>query len=279
MRLPNLNSLRMFDSAARHLNFRLAAEELHLTQGAVAQQVRRLEADLGHKLFYREARGLRLTDAGRSYQAPVRQAMDLIEQATRKLRPEEEQVTLSVPPSLASKWLVPRLPQFERDNPALQLRIVAEERLTDFTRDGFDIAIRQGGAPQEPGSRSACLSLLNLVAVAATELARDLPETPGLPDLIRFTLIQDGHRHWEHLLQQDGLKPAGRVLQFNQTSLAMDAAQNGQGIALVPKIFVADQPLHIVWQAPPMNDLGFYVVWPDRKNPARDRVADWLLSA
>ena len=142
MRLPNLNSLRMFDAAARHLNFRLAADELHLSQGAVAQQVRRLEADLGHKLFQRHARGLSLTDTGRSYHQPVRQALALIEDATNTLAPAEQRVTLSVPPSFASKWLVPRLPEFEAAHPGIELRVLAEEALSNFKRDGIDLAIR-----------------------------------------------------------------------------------------------------------------------------------------
>ncbi|HEU00956.1 MAG TPA: LysR family transcriptional regulator, partial [Aurantimonas coralicida] len=88
MRTPNLNALRMFDAAARHLNFRLAAEELNLTQGAVAQQVRRLEADLGQVLFHRKARGLALTETGESYHRPIFRALAIIDDATGKLRPE-----------------------------------------------------------------------------------------------------------------------------------------------------------------------------------------------
>lgn len=284
MRLPNLNTLRMFDAAARHLNFRRASEELNVTQGAVAQQVRRLEADLGQALFHREARGLRLTDAGRSYHPPVRRAMALIETATDQLRPVEDRITLSVPPSFAAKWLVPRLTRFEAENASLQLRILAEEKLTDFGRDAIDIAIRQGPAPTDPRLGSVCLSPLDLVAVAHPDLAATLPRSPGLPHLVHATLIQDGHRHWDRLLRQENLSAHGRILQMNQTSLAMDAAQNGQGIALVPRIFLSDPPPVIVWTAPPSDNLGFYVVWPNenvprRKAAARDTVVNWLLSA
>lgn len=276
MRLPNLNALRMFDAAARHLNFGRAAEELHLTQGAVAQQVRRLEADLGHKLFHRHARGLTLTDTGRSYHAPVSQALALVREATDKLAPAVQRVTLSVPPSFASKWLVPRLPEFEAAHPDIDLRIVAEESLTDFKRDGIDIAIRQGGKPQESGLNSALLSLVDLVAVAKADTALPLSEPPELADLAQLTLIQDGHRHWDMLLRQEGLEATGRMLQFNQTALAMDAALNGQGIALVPRIFLGGQPLDVLWQAPRLEDQGFYVLWPSAKGRAK-AVVDWLL--
>ncbi|WP_323775686.1 LysR substrate-binding domain-containing protein [Leisingera sp.] len=276
MRLPNLNALRMFDAAARHLNFGRAAEELHLTQGAVAQQVRRLEADLGHKLFHRHARGLTLTDTGRSYHAPVSQALTLVRDATDKLAPAVQQVTLSVTPSFASKWLVPRLPEFEAAHPDIDLRVVAEESLTDFKRDGIGIAIRQGGKPQEGGLNSALLSLVDLVAVGPQDMALTLGDTPDLADLAQYTLIQDGHRHWDLLLRQEGLNATGRVLQFNQTALAMDAAMNGQGIALVPRIFLGSQPLVVIWQAPRLGDQGFYVLWPSARGRAKT-VVDWLL--
>lgn len=277
MRLPNLNALRMFDAAARHLNFGRAAEELHLTQGAVAQQVRRLEADLGHKLFHRHARGLTLTDTGRNYHAPVRQALALIREATDMLAPAVQRVTLSVPPSFATKWLVPRLPDFEAAHPDIDLQVVAEGSLADFKRDSIDIAIRQGSKPQEGGLNSVLLSLVNLVAVARADVALTLPDSPKLADLAQLTLIQDGHRHWDLLLRREGLSATGRMPQFNQTALAMDAAVNGQGIALVPRIFLGSQPLEVVWQAPRLGDQGFYVLWPSAKGRAK-AVVDWLLS-
>lgn len=278
MRLPNLNALRMFDASARHLNFRLAAEELNVTQGAVAQQVRRLEADLGHKLFHREARGLRLTDTGRGYHIPIRKAMMLIERASSDLAMAEEQITISVPPSLASKWLVPRLTDFEQKHPGLHLRVVAEERVSDFRWDGIDLAIRQGHAPKDPEVRFTCLSLLNLVAVARDDVALTLGKSPDIKDLSRVTLIQDSHRFLDQLLHQYGLEPKGRVLRFNQTSLAMDAAMNGQGVTLIPRIFLGDHPLEILWRAPPQDDQGFYLIWPDRRNDTRDLVVNWLMS-
>jgi LysR family glycine cleavage system transcriptional activator len=276
MRLPNLNALRMFDAAARHLNFGRAAEELNLTQGAVAQQVRRLEADLGHKLFHRHARGLTLTDSGRSYHAPVTQALSLIRQATDALAPIVQRVTLSVPPSFAAKWLVPRLPAFEASHPGIDLRVVAEETLTDFKRDGIDIAIRQGERPQDTGVNVALLSRLDLVAIARPDVALTLGDSPDLRDLAPKTLIQDGHRHWDQLLRQAGLVATGRLVQFNQTALAMDAAMNGQGIALVPRIFLGDRRLKPLWQASLPNDQGFYVLWPNAKGQTQ-AVVDWLL--
>lgn len=280
MRLPNLNSLRMFDAAARHLNFRLAADDLNLSQGAVAQQVRRLEADLGHKLFQRHARGLSLTDAGRSYHQPIRQALELIEQATSALSPSEHKITLSVPPSFAAKWLVPRLPDFEAAHPNIELRILAEEALSDFKRDGIDLAIRLGTRPSDPELHTELLSPIDLVAVARLGVALTLGKDPSIEELAQSVLIQDGHYYWDQLLREAGLIATRRVLQFNQTALAMDAAMNGQGLALVPRIFLDGQPLQQIWQAPVIGDAGFFVVWPREKtrSATRQSVVGWILS-
>ena len=111
-RLPPLNALKAFEAAGRHLNFRLAADEIGVTHGAVAQHVRALEARVGVKLFKRLPRGLALTDEGRKYLAPVRRAFEMIAGATDELCPQQAELTISVTPSFASKWLVPRLGRF-----------------------------------------------------------------------------------------------------------------------------------------------------------------------
>lgn len=152
MRAPKLNALRMFDAAARHGSFRTAAEELHLTQGAVAQQVRGLEADLGVALFERKARGLSPTAEGARYHDAVRRALGIIDRATQALRPADTAVRLSVPPSFASKWLVPRLAGFAAAHPDILLDTTASETLTDFRRDGIDLAVRQGLPKHQMGS-------------------------------------------------------------------------------------------------------------------------------
>ena len=103
--MPPLNSLKAFEASGRHLNFRLAAEELGVTQGAVAQHVRSLENLLKIKLFNRHARGLSLTDEGRRYLPPVRRAFDMIVEATQNLAPREAVVTISATTSFATRWL------------------------------------------------------------------------------------------------------------------------------------------------------------------------------
>lgn len=284
MRMPNLNALRMFDAAARHLNFRMAAQELNLTQGAVAQQVRRLEADLGHKLFHRKARGLALTEIGRHYHAPIHSALSIIEDATQKLRPANTRITLSVTPSFASKWLVPRLAGFAHAHPDVDLHTVASELVSDFHSDGVDIAIRQGSPPFEPGLYTILLAPLDLRAVCSPAYAEEVGRCDRIEDFTRQKLIQDSHFFWEKLFDEAGTKAQSRMLQFNQTALAMDAAANGQGIALAPRILLDDEVskgnLVVLWRDVRVEQRGYYIVHPagSKPNAARDAVVDWALS-
>ena len=143
MRLPNLNALRMFDASARHLNFRLAAAELNVTQGAVAQQIRGLVTDLGEKLFHRLPRGLSLAGAGTRLHARIQDATAAFHSAPQYLR-------LSVPPSFAAKWLVPRLAGFQLAHLDINLDIVASETKAELGETA-DMAVRQGPAPSDPG--------------------------------------------------------------------------------------------------------------------------------
>ena len=284
MRQPNLNLLRTFDAAARHLNFRIAAEELNVTQGAVAQQVRRLEADLGFQLFYRKARGLTLTPVGRDYHGPVHRALSIIGEATQNLKPMSTWVTVSVTPSLASKWLVPRLAAFTASHPDIELRTVATEELANFQNDGVDLSIRQGRPPFGEGLRNKLLAPLNLCAVCSPDYAEAADRVNRVEDFAAHQLIQDSHSHWRALFERTGLPLPPRTLQFNQTALAMDAAANGQGVTLAPRLLVASDlaqgRLVELWQDRQPDESGFYIVCPKRPKPnrARDAVIEWALS-
>lgn len=163
-RLPPLNGLRAFEVAARHLNFRLAAEELGVTQGAVAQQVRGLEAQLGLQLFSRQNRALALTEAGRGYVANIRKAFELIADATEVLRPEPAHLTISVTPTFATRWLIPRLPDFNAAHPGIDLRIVASDRIANFQTDAVDLAVRYGRPPFGPGLTAELLFDQTIIA-------------------------------------------------------------------------------------------------------------------
>jgi LysR family glycine cleavage system transcriptional activator len=236
-----LNALRAFEAAARQLNFRLAAEELGVTQGAVAQHVRAREADLGIKLFARLPWAVALTEQGRSYAHQLRRAFEVVTQATIALRSEPLRLTISVSPTFASKWLIPRLPDFTQAHPDIELRILASESLANFRSDGVDIAVRQGGAPFAADIAADLLFEQNLVAVCSPRLLAHPPQPLLADDLDRFTLLSDTHDHWleftERALQRR-LSPAAKQLRFSQTSLAIDAAIAGQGVALAADFLV-----------------------------------------
>ena len=209
-RLPPLNALKAFEASGRHLNFRLAAEEAGVTQGAVAQHVRALEADFQVKLFDRLARGLALTEEGRKYHVPIQRAFDLIRDATEDLRPQQGVVTISVTPSFATKWLVPRLAQFTDANPDLNVQIVASPELANFQDDGIDLAVRQGHAPKGSGLVSAALFPSEFYAVCSPALLQGDHQLLTPEDLDHHTLLLDGHGLWPLFIEK-ALIPAAEI--------------------------------------------------------------------
>lgn len=287
-RLPPLNSLRAFEVAARHLNFRLAAEELGVTQGAVAQQVRGLEAELGLKLFDRLPRTLALTDSGRAYQANVRRAFELLAEATASLRPEPLHLTISVTPTFASKWLIPRLPEFAAAHPGIDLRISASERLANFQSDAVDLAVRYGSPPFGPGLVADLLFEQDLIGVASPQLLARFGTPKTAEEAVALPLLHDAHNFWPQYLEQIlGGAPtlSARNTRFNQTSLAIEAALAGQGLALVARFFIeqdlASGRLIQVFPHSMQGGAGFYLVSPRKPRQAGPLAAvrDWILTS
>lgn len=156
--LPSLNGLKAFDVAARHLNFRLAAEELGVTQGAVAQHVRGLEAELGVTLFERLPKSLALTGEGRSYVADVRRAFELLANATANLKPQPVKLVVSTTPTFASRWLIPRLPDFTSRHPDLDLHILATDRISSFRSTASISPSAMAALPSVPALPPNCCS-------------------------------------------------------------------------------------------------------------------------
>lgn len=281
MHLPSLNALRMFDAAARRLNFGRAAEDLNLTQGAVAQQVRRLEADLGQQLFVRKARGLALTAAGKTYAVEVRRAMAIIEDATRALGAESQTVTISVPPSFATKLLAPNLPQFSARHPEIVVNIQASEALSNFRADAVDMAVRQGEPPFGDDVSAEFLNPLNLSAFCSADYKASHSGFALDQTLASHRLIYDGHAHWDEVLDQLSLAAPSQTLRFNQTGLALDAAANGQGVALAPEVLaradIAAGRLVELWRAEAAGAHGYYIVTPkSAPSAAVQSMTDWL---
>lgn len=283
-RLPSLNALRAFEAASRHLNFRLAGLELGVTQGAVAQQIRALEAELELKLFERHPRGLALTQTGQRYEASVRRAFDMLAAATESLRPEPENLTVSVTPTFAAKWLIPRLGEYARLHPQSTLRVLATERLSHFSTDRVDLAVRYGRPPFGPGLQAELLFEERLIAVgSAPHTATQSP--PDLRADAPLVLLQDSQSSWDQFFEHHGLSTSTPrpSLWFNQTTLAIDAALMGQGVALVQQEFVEPdllaERLMKAFPDPMCTDSGYYLVWPrkQRHPEAVAKLRGWML--
>lgn len=277
--LPPLNALRAFEVSGRRLSFRAAADELGVTQGAVAQQVRALEEHLGLGLFQRHPRGLQLTVSGAAYLAEVTRAFDTLADATGRLLVRPDTVTISVTPTVAAKLLIPRLGDLQAALPDVELRTVATEALSDFERDQVDIAVRLTRPPFAADLEAKLLFRQDLVAVASPRLVRNVTLPLSSEQLRALPLLHDAQGHWATFLKTSSKLP-GAV--FNQTTLALDAAMAGQGVALACKAFVAmDLAAGRLVQVAEAGTLGpdFYLV---RKcsAPVRqsvDAVWDWCL--
>jgi LysR family glycine cleavage system transcriptional activator len=231
--------LRAFDAAGRRLSFRSAAEELGVTQGAVAQHVRQLEAQLGVVLFERVPKGLAFTSIGRSYHNRVSGVFADLRAATAELKPEPNKVIISVTPTFAAKWLIPNLPSLTTAHPNIDLRIMATEKVSSFHSDGIDLAVRQGSPPFGASLDVTLLFKQSLVAVAAPMFADEGDSQFGPEALSKVAKIHDSHDLWSSYLAQLGVKnQSARHLRLSQTSLAVDAAIAGQGVALVSRFLV-----------------------------------------
>ena len=290
-KLPSLNGLKAFEAAARHLNFRLAAEELGVTQGAVAQQVRGLEAELGLQLFERLPRTLALTGEGRAYIADIRRAFEIITRATADLRPQPVRLAISTTPTFASKWLIPRLPELTARHPELDIHIVATDRISNFQIDGVDLAVRHGVPPFGPGLASQLLFRQEIIAACSPLVLRERGAPATIAELSAFALLQDAHNFWPEFIEQHFGAAAAphdmqafRRISFNQTSHAIDAAVAGQGIVLATRNFITtdlvEKRLVQIGQWVLQGPSDFYLVWPrHRKSDALDAVKNWMISA
>ncbi|MDQ5941477.1 MAG: LysR family transcriptional regulator, glycine cleavage system transcriptional activator [Pseudomonadota bacterium] len=240
-RLPSLDPLKGFESAARHLSFTLAAAELHLTQSAISRQIQTLEDQLGVRLFHREVRRLRLTNEGEALQRVVGEMLARLAEVCSGFRAAQRrpQVNLTAAVGIASLWLVPRLASFQQTQPDVDVRISADNRVVDLEREGFDVALRYLAADEaSPGA--TLLFEEEVFPVAAPQLAARLPKRLSAEDFSQVVLLAyDDDRaapwfSWEPWLLGLGLagaKPKA-VLRFNQYDQIMRAAEDGQGVAL-----------------------------------------------
>lgn len=238
--LPPLNGLRAFDAAGRRLSFRGAADELGVTQGAVAQQVRQLENHLGIMLFERVPKGLAFTPSGRSYHTRIAEVFAGLRTATAELKPDTNSVLVSVTPTFAAKWLIPNLPDFTNAHPNIDIRILATEKVSSFRGDGIDLAVRQGSPPFSASLQATLLFKQEIIPVAAPKFVGNALELPTADALSKYPKIHDTHDLWPNYLNSLGVhEQSSRGLRLSQTALAVDAAIAGQGVALVSSFLVS----------------------------------------
>lgn len=242
-RLPNLMALRAFEAAARHQNFSRAADEIHVTHGAVSHQVRALEQDLGVALFTRHGKRLEITPQGGRFAQAVRNALQDISDATQVLRNEmrQKRLTVSAIPSFASRWLAPRLGKFIELNPDTELVLQSSGQLHDLVRDGIDVGIRFGQG-QYPGLAVERLMGDSYYPVASPGYNKG--RLPTTPEQLKSAQLLRSDEPWLPWFQAAGLKlaePSGGV-RFQDLSMLIRSAMSGDGIALVRHV-VATQEL------------------------------------
>jgi len=234
-RLPPLNALRAFEAAARSESFTRAAEELNVTQGAVSQHVKALEATLGLKLFSRERQRLKLTETGLDYLAVIRDALDRIAAGTERLTQRQRSgvLTISTSADFAAKWLVVRLGRFAESHPEIDLRISASSHQIDFAREDIDLAVRHGDGDWNH-LEAVRLCAEQLFPVCSPKLVVGRNRITTAADLLKFPLLRlDDWKTWTRWFEAAGVnKPVAHGPILNRASMLIDAAVDGQGIAL-----------------------------------------------
>ena len=239
--LPPLAALRAFEAAARHLNFTRAAEELHLTHGAISHQMKALEAGLGTRLFRREGKKLLLTDAGQSFASRLRDLLGDLRAAVAEVggRRDQQELTISVLPSFASLWLIPRLARFHSRHPEIDVNIRATQALAEFGPDGVDLAIRMGTGGW-PGLVAEKLFDEEVFPVASPRLKGGaLPKRPEA--LAHEVLLRSERQPWTPWFRAMGLdwpEPSRGPIYSDET-LLVQAAAEGIGVALARGALVA----------------------------------------
>ena len=243
-RLPSLNAMRAFEAAARHLSFSRAAEELNVTKAAVSHQVKALEDELGLPLFRRLNRALLLTPAGQILFPAITEALGLMRAAVDRLHQQDRtgELVLTMLDSFAAIWLVPRLGRFRKAHPEIDVRITTSDDSIDFSKADVDLAIRYG-AGHWPDVHVERLMTEEMFPVCSPSLLRSGPplETPA--DLANHTLLQDHPRdYWRMWLMAVGETgiDAERGPGYQHSNLVLQAAEQGDGVAIARSVLAAD---------------------------------------
>ena len=308
-RLPPLNALRVFEAAARHLSFKEAANELSITQAAVSHQIKSLEDYLGVQLFKRAGRGVQLTEAARACLPKLREGFDSLAAAVEMihLRADETDLQITAPPVFTARWLMPRLADFAKREPKVDVRVVSSSKMVDAgaldqpaITTSFDLRSESSGveihlgAGDYPGYRADKLFGVSTIVVASPELVKGKPGLRAPADLASHTLLHDdamdlvAHGHaWEKWLELAGVadKVDGtRGPHFSSNILSLEAASQKLGIALALRPLVdadiASGRLCAPFKIALTPRSAYYLVCPEviSERPAVVAFRKWLLS-
>ena len=245
--LPPLNALRAFESASRHLSFTKAAAELNVTPGAISHQIKILEEQLETTLFRRLTRALQLTEAGKAAQPMLSQGFGMLIQSVEQVRAYNESglLTISVSPSFGAMWLVPRLDKFRTLHPEIEIRIDGTDRCVDLTHDEVDVAIRLGPGGYQGVRVDWLFRQVNQPVCSPKLMSGKNPL--NRPDALRHhTLIhvvwKETEASWRMWLLAAGLKDIEPTCgpHYSMENMAVQAAIDGHGVALVDDILAAD---------------------------------------
>lgn len=239
-RLPPLNALRAFEASARQLSFTRAAEELFVTQAAISHQIKALEDNLGIKLFMRKNRALLLTEEGQSYYLDIKDVFNSLHEATERLlaRGAKGAITVSLQPSFAIQWLVPRLNTFNLLHPDIDVRIKAVDQPENSLTEDVDIAIYYGRG-RWSGIHADQLHTEYLIPVCSPMLMTGKKPLNKIEDLEKHTLLHDtSRRDWKRWFKHVDVRGAnvnhGPI--FSHSAMVVQAAIHGQGVALAHSV-------------------------------------------
>jgi LysR family glycine cleavage system transcriptional activator len=289
-RLPPLNALRAFEAAARYESFSAAAEELHVTHGAISHQVKALEEWLGIRLFERRNRGVRLSAAGSAYLPVIEGAFNQIHGATISLAKANSDAPLHVimTQAFAVRWLAPRLGRLWREHPDLDLRLHEAPWMTDVMpgTGEADLVVRIGQR-SAPGLESIPLMPGTVTPMCSPRLLEDGPPVERPEDLLQHRLLHGfSYSPWQDWFARAGVSNAdvahGPI--FDDTNLAYSAALAGQGVGLLHTALTGDEIAagHLVhlFDSEGRDDMGYHIVYPtvSRDDWRVARFRDWLIA-
>lgn len=288
-KLPPLDALLSFEVASRVLSFTRAAEELHVTPAAVGHRIKTLEERLGTELFYRDNNRIHLTDSGQDLIPVVRQALELLTDATSKVGKREACgfLNVSLLPTFAVRWLIPRLAEFRRAYAEVQLQLATSYRPVDFAREDCDAAVRYGKGDW-PDLESVALFNEELVPVCSPALVEPSARLRGPDELARFTLLHSATclENWPVWLEAAGASNVDPEdgLHFDSCLLTLQAAQDGLGMAVANREYVARDleagRLVAPFELTVEKDTGWHFVCPKAtaQQPKIAAFRDWLLT-